>query len=81
MEGKFDVKVLLTNDANAIALGEKSYGAAKSMDDFIMITLGTGLGSGMFSQGKLLYGHDGFAGELGHLSIDPNGRKCTCGQI
>ena len=80
MEGKFGIKVLLTNDANAAALGEKLYGAAKSMDDFIMVTLGTGLGSGIFSQSKLLYGHDGIAGELGHMSIDPNGRECSCGQ-
>ena len=76
---KINCEVLLTNDANAAALGEKSYGLAKHMDDFIVVTLGTGLGSGIFSSGKLLYGHDGFAGEMGHISIDFNGRMCNCG--
>ena len=75
----FDCEVALTNDANAAALGEKTFGIAKNMDDFIVVTLGTGLGSGIFSSGKLLYGHDGFAGEMGHISIDYNGRKCNCG--
>ena len=64
----FDCEVALTNDANAAALGEKTFGIAKNMDDFIVVTLGTGLGSGIFSSGKLLYGHDGFAGEEGHMS-------------
>ena len=72
-------ETLLTNDANAAALGEKSFGLAKNMDDFVVVTLGTGLGSGIFSSGKLLYGHDGFAGEMGHISIDFNGRLCNCG--
>ncbi len=76
---KYDVKIVLTNDANAAALGEKSYGLAKEMDDFIVITLGTGLGSGIFSGGKLVYGHDGFAGEMGHMVIDSKGRDCNCG--
>ena len=75
----FDCEVALTNDANAAALGEKTFGIAKNMDDFIVVTLGTGLGSGIFSSGKLLYGHDGFAGEMGHISIDYNGRRCNCG--
>ena len=76
---KFNCDVSLTNDANAAALGEKYFGIAKDMSDFIMITLGTGLGSGIFSGGKILYGHDSLAGEIGHLSIDHNGRKCSCG--
>ena len=71
----------LTNDANAAALGEKYFGVAKNMDNFIVITLGTGLGSGIFSGGKLVYGHDGFAGEMGHISIDYDGRVCKCGNI
>ena len=80
MKNIFPCEVILTNDANAAALGEKKYGAAKDMDDFIMITLGTGLGSGIFSGGKLIYGHDGLAGEMGHITIDINGRECNCGK-
>ena len=76
---RFNCKVDLTNDANAAALGEKHYGIAKSMKDFVVITLGTGLGSGIFSGGRLLYGHDGFAGEMGHMPIDDDGRECNCG--
>ena len=76
---RFDCKVLLTNDANAAALGEKYYGVAVDLNDFIVITLGTGLGSGIFSGGRLLYGYDGFAGEMGHMPIDTDGRKCNCG--
>ena len=75
---KFNCNVSLTNDANAAALGEKYFGIAKDMNDFITITLGTGLGSGIFSGGKILYGYDSLAGEIGHLSIDQNGRKCSC---
>ena len=78
---RFNCSVQLTNDANAAALGEKYFGVAKSMDDFIVITLGTGLGSGIFSGGSLVYGHDGLAGEMGHISIDHKGRKCNCGNI
>ena len=78
-EEKFNCNTILTNDANAAALGEKKFGVAKNMNDFVVITLGTGLGSGIFSGGNLLYGHDGFAGEMGHVSIDANGRKCNCG--
>jgi glucokinase len=66
--------VVLTNDANAAAIGEMMYGAAQDMHDFIMITLGTGVGSGIVANGKLIYGHDGFAGELGHTIIIPDGR-------
>ncbi len=74
VEDKFKLPVVLTNDANAAALGEMMYGAAQGMKDFIMITLGTGVGSGIVANGKLIYGHDGFAGELGHTIIIPDGR-------
>jgi len=74
IEAKFNLPVVLTNDANAAAIGEMMYGAAKGMKDFIMITLGTGVGSGIVANGKLIYGHDGFAGELGHTIIIPDGR-------
>jgi glucokinase len=71
----------LTNDANAAALGEMIYGSAKGMKDFIVITLGTGLGSGIVANGQLVVGHDGFAGELGHVTtIRHNGRLCGCGR-
>ena len=73
-EDKFKLPVVLTNDANAAAIGEMMYGAAQGMNDFIMITLGTGVGSGIVANGKLVYGHDGFAGELGHTIIIPDGR-------
>lgn len=73
-------KVTLTNDANAAALGEMMYGAAKGMKDFIMITLGTGVGSGFVANGQLIYGHDGFAGEIGHVIAVRDGRKCGCGR-
>src|SRR6186997_238021 len=71
---KFQLPVTLTNDANAAAVGEMMYGAAKGMKDFIMITLGTGVGSGIVANGQLVLGHDGFAGELGHTIIFPGGR-------
>jgi glucokinase len=74
IESKFKLPVTLTNDANAAAIGEMMYGAAKGMKDFIMITLGTGVGSGIVANGKLIYGHDGFAGELGHTIVIPDGR-------
>ena len=72
----------LTNDAKAAALGEKNFGVAKGMKDFIMITLGTGLGTGIIANGEIVYGHDGCAGELGHLTIDytENARQCLCGK-
>jgi glucokinase len=72
---KFGLPCSLTNDANAAAVGEMMYGAARGMRDFIVITLGTGVGSGIFSNGQLIYGHDGFAGELGHTIIRPGGRQ------
>ena len=73
--------VALTNDANAAAVGEMAYGAAKGMKNFIMITLGTGVGSGIVVNGEVLYGHDGFAGELGHTcAVRNNGRTCNCGK-
>ena len=75
------LSVTLTNDANAAAIGEMTYGAAKGMKNFIMITLGTGVGSGIVVDGKVLYGHDGFAGELGHVCVErEDGRKCGCGK-
>ncbi|MFT3822638.1 MAG: ROK family protein [Chitinophagaceae bacterium] len=74
MQDKFKLPVTLTNDANAAAIGEMMYGAAQGMKEFIMITLGTGVGSGIVANGKLIYGHDGFAGELGHNIIIPDGR-------
>ncbi len=75
-----DVPVVLTNDANAAAVGEGHFGAAKGMKDFIVITLGTGLGSGIIANGNLVLGHDGFAGELGHVTVNPDGRYCACGR-
>jgi glucokinase len=70
---------VVTNDANAAALGEMLFGGAIGMNDFILITLGTGLGSGIVANGKLVVGHDGFAGELGHTIVEINGRMCGCG--
>lgn len=72
---RFNLPASLTNDANAAAVGEMMYGAARGMRDFIMITLGTGVGSGIVANGQLIYGHDGFAGELGHTIIRHGGRK------
>ena len=75
------IPVALTNDANAAAIGEMTYGAARGMKDFIVITLGTGVGSGIVVGGNLVYGHDGFAGELGHVIMRRNnGRQCGCGR-
>lgn len=75
------LKVALTNDANAAAVGEMTYGAARGMKNFIMITLGTGVGSGIVINGEVVYGHDGFAGELGHTcAVRHNGRVCNCGK-
>ncbi|MFC2137214.1 ROK family protein [Bacteroidota bacterium] len=75
-----DIPITLTNDANAAAIGEMVYGAAKDIKNFITITLGTGLGGGVVANGRLIYGHDGFAGELGHIIIKRKGRKCGCGR-
>ncbi len=81
MSEKFGIPVVITNDANAAALGEMTYGAARGLRDFIMITLGTGVGSGIVINGQLVYGHDGFAGELGHTIVRRNnGRLCGCGR-
>ena len=74
------LKATLTNDANAAAIGEMMYGAAKGMKDFIVVTLGTGVGSGFVANGQVIYGHDGFAGELGHVIAVRDGRKCGCGR-
>jgi len=76
----YDVPMVLTNDANAAAIGEMIYGDAKGMTNFIMITLGTGLGSGFVVNGDLIYGHDGFAGEMGHIMNSPGGRTCGLGR-
>lgn len=75
-----NVKAVLTNDANAAAMGEMIFGAAKGMKDFLFITLGTGLGSGVVVNGEMVYGHDGFAGELGHVIVERKGRYCGCGR-
>lgn len=77
---RYDLPISLTNDANAAALGEMIYGGAKDYKDFIVITLGTGLGSGLVVNGQLVYGHDGFAGELGHVNVVRGGRMCASGQ-
>jgi len=77
---KLGVEVKITNDANATAVGEKVFGGAKNTDNFVVLTLGTGLGGGIFVNGQLLYGHSGFAGEIGHILLVPNGRTCGCGQ-
>jgi glucokinase len=74
------VTAVLTNDANAAALGEMYFGGARRMKDFIFVTLGTGLGSGFVANGKIIYGHDGFAGELGHVIVMQHGRQCGCGR-
>lgn len=74
------IPVALTNDANAAAIGEMKYGAARGMTDFIEITLGTGVGSGIVIGGQLVYGHDGYAGELGHVIVEKGGRPCGCGR-
>ncbi len=80
-EERLGIPTALTNDANAAAVGEMTYGAARGMKDFIMITLGTGVGSGIVINGQVVYGHDGFAGELGHTIIRrENGRICGCGR-
>ncbi|MBF6627145.1 MAG: ROK family protein [Proteiniphilum sp.] len=81
LEDRVGIPVALTNDANAAAIGEMTYGAARGMKDFIVITLGTGVGSGIVVNGQMVYGHDGFAGELGHVVMRRhNGRLCGCGR-
>ena len=79
-EERLGVPTALTNDANAAAIGEMTYGAARGLKDFIMITLGTGVGSGIVINGQMVYGHDGFAGELGHVIARRDGRICGCGR-
>ncbi len=80
LKEEFDMPAVITNDANAAAVGEMVYGAAKGMKDFIVITLGTGLGSGFVANGMLLNGKHGIAGEVGHTSVNPAGRYCNCGK-
>lgn len=80
LEDKLNIPTFITNDANAATLGEMIYGGAKGMKDFIMITLGTGLGSGFVSNGRMIYGNNGLAGEFGHTIVIENGRECGCGQ-
>jgi glucokinase len=75
-----NIAIAITNDANAAAIGEMMYGAAKGLRDFVVITLGTGLGSGIVVDGNLVYGHDGFAGEVGHTTVFLDGRACGCGK-
>jgi glucokinase len=75
-----NLPIIVTNDANAATIGEMVYGAAKGMKDFMMVTLGTGVGSGFVANGKMIYGYDSFAGELGHTIVKPGGRKCNCGR-
>ncbi|MDG1777566.1 MAG: ROK family protein [Crocinitomicaceae bacterium] len=79
-KNRFKCSTTLTNDANAAAIGELTYGAAKGLSDFVIITLGTGLGSGVVIDNNLVYGHDGFAGEYGHIRVINNGRLCGCGR-
>jgi glucokinase len=76
----YDLPVAVTNDANAAAIGELMFGGARGMKHALVITLGTGLGSGIIANGELLYGADGFAGEIGHTTVDPEGRDCACGK-
>ncbi|NLD21711.1 MAG: ROK family protein [Bacteroidales bacterium] len=81
IENKLTLPVTVTNDADAAAIGEMTYGAARGMKNFILITLGTGVGSGIVINGNIVYGHDGFAGELGHVTVvKHNGRRCGCGR-
>jgi len=80
LKEKINLPVAITNDANAAAMGEMIFGAAKKVKDFIILTLGTGLGSGIVVNGELVYGHTGFAGELGHTIVVPGGRDCGCGR-
>jgi len=80
LKEKVNLPVVVTNDANAAAMGEMIFGGAKEMKDFIVLTLGTGLGSGIVVNGEVVYGHTGFAGELGHTIIVPGGRECGCGR-
>lgn len=80
LQERIHLPVALINDAKAAAIGERTYGAARGMHDFIIITLGTGVGSGIVANGELIFGHDGLAGELGHLIVRRGGRPCSCGR-
>lgn len=80
-EERYNLPTVLTNDANAAALGEMLFGAASGLKHFVVITIGTGLGSGIVVNGEVLYGHDGFAGEIGHTIAKPGGRRCSCGRF
>ncbi len=80
MHKYYDLPVSITNDANAAAVGEMLFGSARGMKHFLVVTLGTGLGSGIVTDGRLLYGASGFAGELGHTVVKPGGRLCACGK-
>lgn len=79
-QDELDVEAILMNDAKAATLGEMIFGGAKGMKNFLFITLGTGLGSGIVVNGEMVHGHDGFAGEIGHMIVTPNGRPCGCGR-
>jgi glucokinase len=80
LQEKYGIPAVLTNDAKAAAMGELKYGVAKGMKNFLVVTLGTGLGSGFYVNGDIMYGADGFAGELGHVTVKVNGRMCGCGK-
>ncbi len=79
-KAKFNKPIYMTNDANAAAMGEMIFGGGRGMKNFVIFTLGTGLGSGFVVDGKLVYGHTGYAGEVGHVTVNPNGRYCQCGK-
>jgi glucokinase len=79
IERRLGAKVILENDANAAALGEKWMGAGRDVNDLVLITLGTGVGGGIISDGKIIRGHVGMAGEIGHITVAPNGNPCGCG--
>lgn len=80
LQKHYDLPISITNDAIAAAMGEMLFGDARGMKHFIVMTLGTGLGSGIVADGRLLYGASGFAGELGHVTVNPDGRQCACGK-
>lgn len=80
IEDRLHCRAILTNDANAAAIGEWMFGGARDMENFLFITLGTGLGSGIVVNNEVVYGHDGFAGEIGHVILVPDGRLCGCGR-
>ncbi len=81
IERRLGAKVVLENDANAAALGEKWMGAGRDVDDLVLLTLGTGVGGGIVMNGRAIHGHVGMAGELGHMTVDPNGNPCGCGNF